>query len=286
MLQNTPASRPLPVARERPAGAKPASWVCAGRNFFPLVAIDPRSGIAGRSASGHDRSCRDLGAANRPVTPAVVFALGRVTGMRHNDTVIVFAREPRVGRVKTRLAAEIGGVTATFWYRRQLAALLRRLSGPEPWRRFLYVTPPTATRAAFWPRNWGIRAQTGRDLGDRMHRALSMPGPGRVILVGSDIPALRSFHVREAFRALGRADVVLGPAEDGGYWLIGMRRRQRPPRFAAVRWSTRHALADTIAGFPDRTAVVVLATRLADIDTGSDWRAGEIRNRGRRFHAP
>ena len=91
----------------------------------------------------------------------------------------------------------------------------------------------------------------------------------RGIIVGSDIPELRPTHVARAFRLLGDHDWVFGPAADGGYWLLGARRR-RPPRgtFADVRWSSAHALADTLANL--KGARVAYLEMLGDVDTGED----------------
>ena len=95
--------------------------------------------------------------------------------------------------------------------------------------------------------------------------------PGPVVLVGSDIPALRAGHVARAFRLLGRNDFVFGPAGDGGFWLVGARRLKPMPRalFAGVRWSTAQALADTLAGLPSGYSKD-LADTLDDIDDAQD----------------
>jgi rSAM/selenodomain-associated transferase 1 len=202
--------------------------------------------------------------------------------MSRKQHLIVFAREPRLGTVKRRLAKGLGIVAAGFWYRRQLWNLLRRLKGRARRRHHLFVTPPTALGAPIWPRGWKTWAQTDGDLGARMHHALSVPGTGPAVLVGSDIPEIEARHIDAAFRALTRADVVLGPAADGGYWLIGMRRRRSPPRFGRIRWSTAHALEDTIAGFPEGTTVELLEV-LQDVDEVGDLeQRGEPKGKPRR----
>ena len=102
-----------------------------------------------------------------------------------------------------------------------------------------------------------VRPQGQGDLGRRMKRPFAELPPGPVVLVGSYIPLLRACHVERAFRLLGRCDLVFGPAADGGFWLVGARRRRPLPAglYAAVRWSTRHALADARASLPgSRTA--------------------------------
>ena len=104
-----------------------------------------------------------------------------------------------------------------------------------------------------------------------MQRLFTRLPPGPVIIVGSDIPSIRPSHIAEAFRLLGGADAVLGPAPDGGYWLVGLKRTPRVPKpFAAVRWSGSHALSDTLANLKGRR--VALAARLSDVDTAEDLR--------------
>ena len=87
------------------------------------------------------------------------------------------------------------------------------------------------------------------------------------MLVGSDIPAMRPRHIARAFALLGRHDLVFGPASDGGFWLVGARRSRPLPRslFAEVRWSTRHALADTLATIPAGYTTGIADT-LDDVD--------------------
>lgn len=192
--------------------------------------------------------------------------------------LIVFAKAPRLGQVKSRLAGDIGPVAAWSFYRQTLTAVLRRLAGRGRWRTWIAVTPDawTAHRAA-WPAGWTVVPQGPGDLGVRMDRAMRDLPPGRVVLVGTDIPGLSRRHVEDAFAALGRHDAVFGPAADGGYWLVGLRRRPRVPRlFHAVRWSSEHALADTLANLgPGQTAARL--EMLEDIDDGAAlarWRGG------------
>ncbi|WP_137178877.1 TIGR04282 family arsenosugar biosynthesis glycosyltransferase [Roseomonas sp. AR75] len=183
------------------------------------------------------------------------------------DTVIVFARAPRLGAVKRRLARGIGAMAALRFYRGQLARLLAAIAPDRRWCTVLAVTPDRAS--ARWPRRLPRVAQGQGDLGTRMHRALRPHR--RALIVGSDIPGVGRADIAAAFRALGRADAAFGPAEDGGYWLVALGPRRPGKPFAAVRWSTSHALTDTLANFHGRR--VALLRRLRDVDTAADLAA-------------
>jgi rSAM/selenodomain-associated transferase 1 len=187
-------------------------------------------------------------------------------------TLVIFLKEPRPGRVKTRLGREIGMVGAAWWFRHQSARLIRRLGHDRRWRTVLAVSPDREGLASrVWPAHLPRWAQGPGDLGARMGRALRAMPPGPVIIVGADIPALRPAHVAEGFALLGRHDAVLGPAPDGGYWMIGLRRGGRAPPaglFRDVRWSSAHALADTVASLAPLD--VGFAATLRDVDVAAD----------------
>ena len=181
------------------------------------------------------------------------------------DTVFVFARAPRLGTVKRRLAREIGDRAALRFHQAMLGRLLRCLARD---RRFATVIAATPDRGcACWPVRLPVVGQGRGDLGTRMARALARGR--RTVVVGCDIPGLIASDIHAAFRALGRADAVFGPAEDGGYWLVGFGPRRPARPFARVRWSTPHALADTLANF--RAHRVALLRALRDVDTVADF---------------
>ena len=182
------------------------------------------------------------------------------------------AKAPVAGRAKTRLAAEAGLAVALRFTRHRVATLVRRLQAGGAWHTLLAVTPDRAVAARIWPRGVPLLPQGGGDLGTRMQRLMAAAPAGPVIIVGTDIPDITPSHIAVAFRLLGRHDAVLGPARDGGYWLIGLKRRPHVPRpFAGVRWSSAHALADTLANLRGRS-VALLAT-LGDVDGASDLAA-------------
>jgi rSAM/selenodomain-associated transferase 1 len=187
--------------------------------------------------------------------------------------LVLFARAPRLGSGKRRLARDIGAVGALRFERLMLTRLLRRLGRDGRWRLRVAVTPDRARRRKrLWPPGIALAGQGRRDLGHRMRRALAGCPPGPVVLIGTDIPALARDHIAEAFRLLGGHDVVFGPATDGGFWLVGVRRSPRlPPLFGEVRWSGPHALADVLANLPPSVSVG-FAARLEDVDDGAAYR--------------
>jgi rSAM/selenodomain-associated transferase 1 len=191
--------------------------------------------------------------------------------------LILFARAPQLGGGKRRLAHDIGAVRAVRFERLMLGSLLRRLGRDRRWRLRLAVTPDCTVRRArhsFGLGQSGIEAvgQGPGDLGRRRRRALAQAPPGPAVLIGADIPAVQARHIAAAFRLLGRHDLVFGPAADGGFWLIGARRRPRlPPLFACVRWSSPDALADTLRGLPRGVSVGFVDT-LEDVDGGAAYR--------------
>lgn len=180
--------------------------------------------------------------------------------------VIVFARAPRLGTVKSRLAAGVGARAALRFHAATLASTLRKLRRDRRFTLRLAATPAGARGP--WSQGASLMRQSAGDLGARMDAAFRQFRHRRVALVGSDIPDLTADAVWRALHTLRAADAVFGPATDGGYWLValGARRPSRP--FARVRWSTAHALADTRANFVGRR--VELAATLSDVDESGD----------------
>lgn len=182
------------------------------------------------------------------------------------------AKLPVAGRVKTRLAREISAAEATRFYRATARAVLARLGRQPFWETFVAVSPDTGIASPMLPSGAKRIPQGDGDLGARMQRPMHMLPAGPVCVIGTDIPAIRVADVRKAFRLLGRADAVFGPAEDGGFWLVGLRRRPRlfcPYR--DVRWSRPDTLAAVLANLGGLT--VGMTTRLRDVDGSSDLAA-------------
>jgi uncharacterized protein len=186
--------------------------------------------------------------------------------------LVIMAKSPRLGLAKRRLGAEIGDVAALRFYRNCLNRTCLRLGSDPRWQTLLAVTPNHELRGGHWPPNIPRIAQGPGDLGQRMHRIFARLPTGEVIIIGSDIPAIEPGHIAHAFHLLGRADAVFGPATDGGYWLVGLKRMPAPPNaFANVRWSGPHVLADTLANLDGKK--IVLAATLSDVDEANTYRA-------------
>ncbi len=192
-------------------------------------------------------------------------------------SLAIFVKEPRLGRVKGRLARDVGHAEAWLFYRRLVRRVLPPLARDARWSACLATAPDHwCGREPFWPFALPCLPQGPGDIGQRMLRVFRSLPPGPAIIVGSDIPDLAPEHVARGFAALGRADIVLGPAEDGGYWLIGLGPRARTiDPFKGVRWSSPWALADTERGLPTGFRLARV-DRLADVDDGAayrDWQA-------------
>ncbi len=188
----------------------------------------------------------------------------------HHPRLVVMVKEPRPGRVKTRLGKTLGMTTAAWWFRHQTRRLIRRLRDPR-WDLILAVSPDyEGLTSRVWPDDLPRMAQGHGDLGDRMKRVFLNAPTGPVAIIGADIPGIQKAHIAQAFQALGSADTVFGPAPDGGYWLIGMKRmRPIPPTlFRDVRWSTKHALQDTKDSIPNFRIAEI--NTLRDVDEVSD----------------
>ncbi|MGD9920645.1 MAG: DUF2064 domain-containing protein [Pseudorhodoplanes sp.] len=188
---------------------------------------------------------------------------------RPKALVILMVKAPLPGTVKTRLSRRVGATEALRFYRVTTDRLIRNLARDTRWQLVLAVSPDNRRCATFWPASLPRLAQGPGALGTRMARLLHA-SPGRpIVLIGSDIPGLRACHVASALKKITGANLVLGPAGDGGFWLIG--RHARPLRrgiFDGVRWSTEFAMVDTVRNW---SGPVDIAPCLRDVDTVEDY---------------
>jgi rSAM/selenodomain-associated transferase 1 len=187
--------------------------------------------------------------------------------------LIVFVKAPRPGLVKTRLAEAVGPEGACAAYCTLAEALFQNLStlrGVE-----LRFSPDDAVaEIRRWQgESWQLRPQGEGDLGQRLQAAFEesfAAGKDRVAIIGSDCPWVRQGDIEEAWRILDGHDVVLGPATDGGYWLVGLRAIQTG-LFRNISWSSERVLKQTIERAEKSRLKVGLLRELADVDTREDW---------------
>lgn len=222
-----------------------------------------------------------------PSAPQAIHCEAPVTACDSNNRLIVFARIPQPGHNKTRLLPALGPEMATAVYRllvdRTLAAagavslrepLTQLQTGTHSrWRTTIAFTGGSidAAGAAFGT-GFDYAEQIGPELGGRLKHAVSRAfadGAERVVVIGTDCPELTTADIEHAFAALSRHDVVLGPALDGGYYLIGMA-RERLGMFDAVDWSTERVLVQTLQRAESLGLSVHTLRCLSDIDHPED----------------
>ncbi|XOZ33842.1 TIGR04282 family arsenosugar biosynthesis glycosyltransferase [Halomonadaceae bacterium KBTZ08] len=202
-----------------------------------------------------------------------------MTVMQYPPALIQFAKWPRKGQVKTRLAAELGEHKALEAHLVLTDTVLRNLmdSGYPLtfwWDREMTETPIEAEGILLRLRKGGIpqRVQQGADLGERMTHALdeAITTVGAGLVVGSDCPAVTPDYVHRAAQALETADVVLGPSDDGGFVLIGARRTV-PGMLDGPAWGSEQALEQSLEALNQKGLQVVCLEALWDVDEPEDW---------------
>jgi len=210
-----------------------------------------------------------------------------------NELLLVFLRQPELGEVKTRLGKVIGKHAALQAYRvmvEHVVDMTDRLAR-EHLQRVFWVLPPDGVSAvARWlGEHRRYLPQRGKDLGERLHVAFEHAfthGASRVIAIGTDCVELDAEHVENAFTCLETSDAVLGPTEDGGYYLIGMR-KLISEAFEDIPWSTAGTAQTTRQRLNAAAATLSHLPVLRDIDTVGDLnRAGATVASLRDLHDP
>jgi hypothetical protein len=186
--------------------------------------------------------------------------------------VALFARWPRAGEVKTRLSPAVPGVLAVELYRALLEDAIAAAGAVQADERFLCWAGAPAARDGISPAGFEVRDQQGGDLGARIEHTfdeLLLAPADRAVILGADCPALEAVTLSAAFEALATHDLVLGPARDGGYYLVGLARRA-PELFRGIAWSTPRVLDQTLERAARAGLTVALQPMLDDLDTPED----------------
>ena len=185
--------------------------------------------------------------------------------------LVVFVKAPVIGGAKTRLAKGIGKVQAWRRHRAMTATLLRRLVDPR-WETVITLSPDRALRRRYpgvWPAHLPRTLQSGGDLGVRQARIFAHRAP--VCVIGSDAPQITRADIAAAFSSLKRHDAVIGPAEDGGYWLLALNGPAPEGLFDGMRWSHEETRNDLIRQLCLHGLERVKQLRsLRDVDEASD----------------
>jgi hypothetical protein len=185
--------------------------------------------------------------------------------------LIIFSKNPVAGHVKTRLAASIGDREALLVYETLRSLTGQAASGAEASRAIFYSEFIPETDLLLTG-NAEAHLQEGADLGERMHRAFLKGfelGFRHIVLIGTDCPELSTFLIEEAFECLNSDDMVMGPARDGGFYLVGLN-RPFPELFLDRTWSNADVLNDSLGIVRKHHANCVLLPALSDIDTIDD----------------
>ncbi|WP_370214234.1 TIGR04282 family arsenosugar biosynthesis glycosyltransferase [Mesoflavibacter profundi] len=189
--------------------------------------------------------------------------------MQHKNLIITFTRNPELGKVKTRLAKTIGNPSALAIYKKLLEhteSVLRPLNCDKA----VYYSVKIRENDIWDSTIYQKHQQTGEHLGARMANAFKHGFKNnyqKIIIVGSDLYDLKTEHINQAFQDLETNDVVLGPAEDGGYYLLGMK-QFHPKLFRNKNWGTDSVLKDTLKDLKEES--VFLLETLNDIDFFED----------------
>ena len=184
--------------------------------------------------------------------------------------LIIFLRFPEWGRVKTRLADTVGPDKALLIYK-ELSEITLRLASHLPIPAYLFYENELPAEKERIP-SFHYQLQTEGNLGDKIIHALTYVRERhqKIVIIGSDCPDLMPSDFITTIDLLDRADFVLGPSEDGGYYLLGCR-EVIPEIFESISWSTSEVLRETVAKIESKGLTYSLLRKLADIDTEDDW---------------
>ena len=197
-----------------------------------------------------------------------------------NNHLIIFVKNKVPGKTKTRLAAGIGPKKAMEVYD-LLLEHTHRATRCLPCRKTVYFSEKPEEGGIWDDGNFSLTVQRGEGLGDRMREAFEQQlaqGAGRVCIIGSDTFEISDTIIRQAFSLLETKDVVIGPAHDGGYYLLGMHELQ-PELFQNKAWSTGSVLPQTMEDIERLQLTYALLPKLNDIDHKEDWLAHQKKNK-------
>lgn len=189
-----------------------------------------------------------------------------------NTAVIVFIKNPELGKVKTRLAKSVGDDKALAIYMQLMEHTRLQMLGVEGVERYVFYSSFVDEDDDWLPIDFKAKLQVEGDLGDKIKAAFRevFEVVDQAIIIGSDCAQLDSSHIQSAVDQLEKHDVVIGPTLDGGYYLLGMNGNYET-LFEDINWSTETVLQETIDKVNQQTISVKLIDKLSDIDYIEDW---------------
>lgn len=197
------------------------------------------------------------------------------------NVVALFLKVPIRGAVKTRLAASLGDEGALKAYYELVEFLLKRISGVCI---HIHHTPPDPKPLKSWlGEGYEYIPQVGPGLGERLSHAMEVEikaGADKLVFLGGDCPYVDPQRLEDAFNSLENHDVVLGPASDGGYYLIGLK-EHRPELFQGVAWGGETVFQTTLARCAGLGLSCALLPEESDVDDLSDWESAQTFMRSR-----
>jgi rSAM/selenodomain-associated transferase 1 len=192
-----------------------------------------------------------------------------------NHILLVFVKHPEPGKVKTRLAEDLGAEKAAQIYSHMAKTIINNVSKSTEYKTLVFFDPPERKKdiEKWLSKNYELFPQEGKSLGERMETAFRKAfslGAEKTVIIGTDCVEISKGIISQAFDSLDEMDVVLGPAEDGGYYLLGMK-KLIPEIFDDIGWSTSHVLDQTIDKIKKKGRKFGLLEILRDIDTITDF---------------
>ncbi|WP_138431980.1 TIGR04282 family arsenosugar biosynthesis glycosyltransferase [Fodinibius saliphilus] len=197
------------------------------------------------------------------------------------DVLLIFIKNPEFGKVKTRLAKSVGPETACLVYE-QLLEITRNVTSKVNCDRQLWYSEYIDNDDRWSEEHYRKKLQHGQNLGERMSNAFEqafMEGYEHAVIIGSDCAALKKSHLVNAYSILQNHDVVIGPSQDGGYYLLGMN-QYLPDLFENMEWSTPSVYDETIRRIKRMNLMYEAVEELNDIDTEKDLMESRLRVKG------
>lgn len=191
--------------------------------------------------------------------------------MQDTCALLLFVRNPEKGKVKTRLAQDVGEDKALAIYL-ELLEITRNVAVATPANRLLFYTNFIPQHDDWPDALFQKHLQSAGDLGARMEAAfqLALETHQKAVIIGSDCPELSPAIIEQAFAQLDNCDAVFGPANDGGYYLLGLK-AVIPEVFREMVWSTESVLSETLARLDAAGKRYALLPELSDVDHAEDW---------------